>query len=256
MVQTAERISHTEASDNVIFQRSLFAYEEAARLTAGSILEIGAGMGYGIKYLLPTAFNYVAFDKYRSNAVAEASGEKNFRFIESLVPPLTGIDDHSIDFVVTFQVIEHIKNDKLFLSEINRVLKTGGKLILTTPNIRMSLTRNPWHVREYNKEQMHDLISANFSSVELLGVYGREKPMAYYEKNRESVKRITKFDIFRMQYWLPAFILQIPYDLMNRRNRKNLLKNAGSVTTDITTSDYYLKQADDGCFDFFVVATK
>ena len=58
------------------------------------------------------------------------------------VPPLK-FDDNSIDFVVTFQVIEHIKDDEKFVQEIHRVLKPGGKLILTTPNILMSLSRNP-----------------------------------------------------------------------------------------------------------------
>ena len=45
------------------------------------------------------------------------------------VPPLK-FDDNSIDFVVTFQVIEHIKDDEKFIQEIHRVLKPGGKLIL------------------------------------------------------------------------------------------------------------------------------
>lgn len=255
-VQTAERISHVEVSDNVIFQRSLFAYQEAAKLISGTVLEIGAGMGYGIKYLLPFATSYIAIDKYRSHTVAEAADSGKIRFFLSVVPPLKDIPDNSVDFIVTFQVIEHIRNDDFFLNEIYRVLKPGGKLILTTPNIRMSLTRNPWHVREYTKEEMLKLLSGIFSRVNLSGVYGREKPMAYYEKNRESVRKITRFDIFRMQYRIPRFILKIPYDLLNRRNRRKLLKNTGSVTTDITTDDYYLEAADDGCFDFFAVAVK
>ena len=49
--------------------------------------------------------------------------------------------------VVTFQVIEHIKNDHLFIQEIKRVLKQDGLFIMTTPNRKMSLTRNPWHVQ-------------------------------------------------------------------------------------------------------------
>ena len=61
--------------------------------------------------------------------------------------------------MVTFQVIEHIKRDRDFLKEIYRVLKPGGKLILTTPNKNMSITRNPWHVREYDPKEMHDILS-------------------------------------------------------------------------------------------------
>ena len=49
LIQTAERISHAEASDHVIFQRSIFAYHEAAKIVRQTLLEIGTGMGYGME---------------------------------------------------------------------------------------------------------------------------------------------------------------------------------------------------------------
>ena len=76
--------------------------------------------------------------------------------------------------------------------EVHRVLRPGGKFILTTPNIRMSLTRNPWHVREYNPDQLRNLLGSAFASVEALGVFGNERIMEYYEKNRRGVRRITR----------------------------------------------------------------
>ena len=63
---------------------------------------------------------------------------------------------------MTFQVIEHIKDDEKFVQEIHRVLKPGGKLILTTPNILMSLSRNPWHIREYNPTEMNEILKHHF----------------------------------------------------------------------------------------------
>ncbi|GIS31642.1 MAG: hypothetical protein Ct9H90mP3_4380 [Flammeovirgaceae bacterium] len=41
----------------------------------------------------------------------------------------------------SFQVIEHIKNDKLFIKEIHRILKPGGKALISNPNISMTLTK-------------------------------------------------------------------------------------------------------------------
>jgi SAM-dependent methyltransferase len=41
--------------------------------------------------------------------------------------------DEEFDSVVTNQVLEHVFNPKEFLSEINRVLKLNGKLLLTVP---------------------------------------------------------------------------------------------------------------------------
>lgn len=42
-------------------------------------------------------------------------------------------NNKEFDSVVTNQVLEHVFNPKEFLSEINRVLKTDGKLLLTVP---------------------------------------------------------------------------------------------------------------------------
>jgi SAM-dependent methyltransferase len=43
-------------------------------------------------------------------------------------------EDESFDFVFIKSVIEHIANTDLFLSEIHRVLKKGGKVIILTPD--------------------------------------------------------------------------------------------------------------------------
>ena len=149
ILQTAERSSHLDPSENVIYQRHLIAYKEAAKLVSGTVLEVGSGEGYGIIELAPKADHYIAVDKYNTDISDELKKENNITFIQAEVPPLKGIEDNSVDFVVTFQVIEHIDDDEIFLQEIHRVLKPGGKLILTTPNSMMSLTRNPWHTREY-----------------------------------------------------------------------------------------------------------
>ena len=47
-MNTAERVSR-EMSDNFVFQRSLLAYDRAAEIVSGDVLEIGTGTGYGIE---------------------------------------------------------------------------------------------------------------------------------------------------------------------------------------------------------------
>lgn len=47
--------------------------------------------------------------------------------------------DESFDVVILCEVLEHMERDPMFmLSEVNRVTKQAGKLILTTPNITSS----------------------------------------------------------------------------------------------------------------------
>lgn len=256
IVQTAERISHVEKSDNVIFQRSVFAYHEAAKLVHGTLLEIGTGMGYGLSLLADKVDRYIAIDKYMSDAIEKNKDNPDFDFYQMQVPPLKGIADNSVDYVVTFQVIEHIKNDDLFVKEIHRVLKPGGKVIITTPNIKMSLTRNPWHIREYTYDQLNDLLATYFSNVQMLGVFGNQKTLDYYEENKASVAKFKKLDILNMEQWLPRWILQIPYDILNRMNRKKLLEQSKDDVMDITSDDYFLDAANNECYDLFALATK
>jgi len=256
ILQTAERSSHLDPSENVVFQRHLIAYKEAAKITRGTVLEIGSGEGYGIMELAPIADKYIAVDKYDTHISAELKRVNDITFIQTEVPPLKTINDDSVDFVVTFQVIEHIQNDELFLKEIKRVLKPGGKLIMTTPNILMSLTRNPWHIREYTPDQMGNIVKSVFSNFEMKGVFGNEKVMGYYQKNKESVERITKWDILNMQYWLPSWMLQIPYDILNRFNRHSLQDNNEGIVNTVEYTDYFIDTSSDKCLDHFVIATK
>ena len=142
-IQTAERVSQNDTSDNYVYQRSLLAYVEAAKLVSGDVLEIGTGSGYGIELISAKANKFVTIDKFESEAGSHAAKTiENVEFLQMNVPPFTGIPDNQFDFVVSFQVIEHIKKDREFVKEIHRVLKKGGKFIVTTPNKKMSLTRN------------------------------------------------------------------------------------------------------------------
>lgn len=256
ILQTAERSSHLDPSENVIYQRHIVAYKEVAKIISGTVLEIGSGEGFGINELAPQTEHYIAVDKYNTSISKELQASNKITFIQTEVPPLKEIEDNSVDFVVSFQVIEHIKDDEWFLQEIYRVLKVGGKAIITTPNIIMSLTRSPWHIREYTTEQMEEILGGVFDNYEVKGIFGNEKVMDYYKKNKEAVRKITRFDILNMQYWLPRWMLEIPYDILNRFNRQNLQDDNAEIVNTITYTDYLISESNNECLDHFCIATK
>ena len=252
---TAERVSQRDASDNYVLQRSLLAYVYAAERIEGNVLEIGTGSGYGIEVVAPKATRFLTIDKHTPSADL-LTAHSNVEFRQMTVPPLAGIADGSIDCVISFQVIEHIKNDVAFVAEVARVLKKGGVFICSTPNRPMSLTRYPWHVREYTAEEFSALLGGAFGEVEALGVEGNEKVWEYYEGNRKGVERITRWDVLDLQHRLPRWVLQIPYDILTRLNRRRLHKQNTALTEGITMEDYSVVPVHKKCFDLLYVATK
>jgi 2-polyprenyl-3-methyl-5-hydroxy-6-metoxy-1,4-benzoquinol methylase len=255
-IQTAERSSHLDSSENVIYQRCLIPYKEAAKIVSGTILEIGSGEGYGIMELASKSEHYIAIDKYDTYISEVLKNNNNITFIKAEVPPLKDIAINSVDFVISFQVIEHVQDDVLFLQEIYRVLKPGGQVILTTPNKLMSITRNPWHIREYTPVQMEAVLKGSFDNYEIKGVFGNEKIMEYYRANKTAVLSITRFDILKMQYWLPRWMLEIPYDILNRFNRRNMQLDNKDLVKSVVHTDFSISTSTNECFDHFCIATK
>jgi len=243
-------------SDNPIHQRLLKPYVVVSEWVRGDLLELGCGEGRGFQILSPRVNRYLGLDKIQQ--VIETLSDRFGKdlFMKSVFPPLQEIRDQTFDTVVSFQVIEHIRDDQLFLREIYRVLKPGGTAYITTPNKRKSLTRNPWHIREYEASEFSRLAGRFFEEVELKGITGNHKVMAYYEKNKKSVEKILKYDIFNLQEHLPAFLLKIPYEILNRLNRNQLNAQDDALVHSISHEDYLVSEIPEDSLDLFAILHK
>lgn len=248
---TTEITSEDIPSDNPIHQRLLRPYVLVKDWVAGDVLEVGCGEGRGIDLLLDKAKSYTAIDKIEP--VIKKLQEKYVggKFLSGNIPPLTPFADNSFDSVISFQVIEHIEDDHLFLKEIHRVLRSGGTAWITTPNRPLSLSRNPWHVREYTANELTQLAKKYFVNVEMKGIAGNEKVMQYHERNKKSVDRLMRWDVLDLQYKLPAALLRIPYEMMNRLNRNKLKDQVDELVSSIRQDDYVLSSDAEKSLDLF-----
>ena len=254
-IYTTEITSDQIASDNPLHQRLLKPYMEARHWIKGDLLEVGCGEGRGIEWMLPHISTYSAIDKIETAVSRLQEKYPAGKFTSSQLPPLP-YSDRSFDAVVSFQVIEHIKDDGLFLKEIYRVLCPGGVVLITTPNRPMSLSRNPWHIREYTALELTDSAKSIFPFVDMKGITGNEKVMSYHEQNRKSVARLMRWDLLDLQHRLPAQVLRIPYDLLNRFNRNRLQAGAGKLVSGISHEDYVITDDAANALDLFLIARK
>jgi ubiquinone/menaquinone biosynthesis C-methylase UbiE len=255
-VYTTEIASEQIASDNPIHQRLFKAYVVAEDYVKGDVLEVGCGEGRGVALLMPHASTFTAVDKIKPVIDELQQKFPAGKFMSMNIPPLSGLPDNTYDSIISFQVIEHIQDDFLFLKEIHRVLKPGGVALLTTPNRRMSLSRNPWHIREYLPAELTALAKKIFAHVEMKGITGNEKVMTYYQENKRSVERITRFDIFNLQHRLPAFILRMPYEILNRWNRNKLQSTDNRLVMNIHHEDYVVVDDATEALDLLLVVRK
>ncbi|MFN8166464.1 MAG: hypothetical protein U0X76_09945 [Bacteroidia bacterium] len=73
------------------------------------------------------------------------------------------------------------------MKECLRVLKPGGKVLITTPNVKKSLARNPFHVHEYTFDEIKGEISSLTPNFNLKGLNGNEVVNKYYAENGKFV---------------------------------------------------------------------
>jgi ubiquinone/menaquinone biosynthesis C-methylase UbiE len=96
------------------------------------------------------------------------SGYKNIKLIKSSVDSMPFRDSY-FDKVIFTEVLEHLKNGENAISEISRVLKKGGTLLLTTPNkevVPLPPLLN-WHVRHYSDKELYNLLKKYFNEVRI-----------------------------------------------------------------------------------------
>jgi SAM-dependent methyltransferase len=138
------------------------------------VLDIACGTGYGVG-LLRCRANFVAGVDIDYDAVRSAQNECGDNAAVLLGNGLgLPFADGTFDVVTSFETLEHLHERRTFLAELKRVLRSDGKLLLSTPNAAYTMPvdgkpANPFHLHEYGVDELTAELGALFRIEKFLG---------------------------------------------------------------------------------------
>ena len=166
---TGER--YTPLVSGEIELEHLHRYLQARDLCRGKdVLDVASGEGYGAALLAQVAHSVVGVE-VDAGVVAHALraySRMNLAFTVGDARCLP-LDDASVDVVTSFETIEHFFEHDQFLSEIRRVLRPGGMVVISTPDRDVyspaGSPANDYHVHELSEQEFFHALRKQFSHI-------------------------------------------------------------------------------------------
>ncbi|MCB9261841.1 MAG: class I SAM-dependent methyltransferase [Flavobacteriales bacterium] len=173
------------------------------------VLDCGAGHGAFTKKLFEAGYDVAACDLFPEIFYYDKVACKKADVTDSLP-----YSDNEFDAIVAMEIMEHIQDHERFFAEANRILKPGGSVYISTPNILSLKSRvrflftgffysfKPLEIKNYNGLQ--HVASLTLDQYDYLGVkHGFDRATYSFDK------RQTTSLIFLLLYpilWLMARI--------------------------------------------------
>jgi len=104
------------------------------------ILDVACGTGVLTEKLL-SIYPYLSHHVYMIDIEELTVPLDGAYFIRGNLNSTIELEDNLFDLIISTETIEHLYNPHGFLKELSRVLKQGGRLIITTPNIHNIFSR-------------------------------------------------------------------------------------------------------------------
>jgi len=203
------------------------------------ILDLGCGSGYGTYYLSTEGAKHIIGIDISKEAIEYCKREyiaDNLQY-GIMDGSRLGFKDNSFDVIVSFQVIEHIENVDEYLSEVYRATRI---FIVSTPNKAILRAKNPFHVTEFNLNELQVLLQSIFHRVNIFGIYPDDKLQNLGNK-------VAKTEAYIDNLMLRPFIRLIPIRIKRLLSARFFKINDKAFSVSENTSD---------CLDFIAVCVK
>lgn len=194
---TGERMIPEFNQGGEIFLEHINRYIFASQFSKNKVvLDIACGSGYGSDLLLKSGAKQVFGVDISKEAVGyciEKYSHKNLSFLVGDVRNVP-IENNKIDLLVSFETIEHVNEEdqKIFINEIRRVLKPGGILLMSTPNISAfrAERENDFHLKELTVSEYRNILHSKFKFNK---IYYQDSLESNYILNKEETTNVNYF---------------------------------------------------------------
>ncbi len=139
------------------------------------VLDLACGSGYGTNLIAKNSKKTIGIDiDFKTTKQAKKTYiQQNITFLHGSGTKIP-LKNHCLDTAVSFETLEHfdVEEQKIFLKEILRVLKTDGILFISTPNLDSPNYKNidnQFHKKEFHFGEFQTFLKNYFKRVQILG---------------------------------------------------------------------------------------
>ncbi|MTD10594.1 methyltransferase domain-containing protein [Acinetobacter sp. YIM 103518] len=164
----------------------------------GIVVDLGCGERPFEKDILIYAERYVGVDwsntlhKSKIDVLADLNAKLPF-------------DNASFDGVVSFEVLEHLSEPQMMLSEAHRILKDNGIIILSIP-FQWWIHEAPWDFQRYTKYGLeYQFQKAGFINIQIVETTGFW--VLWVLKLNYQLLRLTKGSYLKRNFFRPLLML-------------------------------------------------
>lgn len=173
---TGERYVPGAVGLEELYIEHMSRYRFVRGLAAGrQVLDVGSGCGYGTYHLAAGGARFALGIDVSPEAVAYSRRNYGHPDLCFAVMDASRLCLRAgFGLVTCFELIEHVEDAEAVLKGVHHVLDDAGVFVVSTPNKATYVAggeggKNPFHVREYYREEFRDLLGGTFPAVWILG---------------------------------------------------------------------------------------
>jgi 2-polyprenyl-3-methyl-5-hydroxy-6-metoxy-1,4-benzoquinol methylase len=166
-------------------KKCLLNFLQKNNIRTGKILDLGCDTGDTTNSLSKLGFDVTAVDLDEKRVEELSKVQENVKILQQDLEKQFQFEDNTFDLIWAGDIIEHLMDTENFVKEIYRVLKPGGRFIVSTPyhgfiknfmiillNFDKHFNPSDEHVRFYTLKSLREQLERNNFSIikfELLG---------------------------------------------------------------------------------------